>query len=72
MWYYETGIGKFQIIRKDFNAYELWIDNIDLGVYKSLEEAAAAVFDQSTGWDEWDTLDTDSKPVDISVWEEQW
>jgi hypothetical protein len=72
MWFYESGIGRFKIIRKDFNAYELWIDNIDLGLYDSPEAAAAAVYHQSTGWDEWDTSDTDSKPSDIGVWEEQW
>lgn len=72
MWYYETSVGTFKIIQKDFKKFELWIDTIDLETYDSPEAAADAVYKQTTGWDEWDTLETDSKPEDISAWDERW
>jgi hypothetical protein len=68
MWYYQTNVGMFKIIRNQSGRFDLWIDNIQLGSYRSPDAAADDVCKQTTGWDEWDTLDTDSIPTDLSEW----
>lgn len=68
MWYYQTNVGMFKIVRNKSGRFDLWIDNIQLGSYHSPNAAADDVYKQTTGWDEWDTLDTDSIPTDLSEW----
>ncbi len=48
----------------------LGIDRITLGSYDTAAAAAADVYAQRTGWEEWDMLQDVSGPRDLSEWEE--
>jgi hypothetical protein len=70
MWYYETRIGTFQIYPdpEKPGSYLLHIDNVYLGNYDSPQAAADDVYKRSTGWDAWDSLNSEEAPGDLSVW----
>jgi hypothetical protein len=69
MWVYHSPVGMFEIYPVFEDLYSLWLADEPIGVFKTPEKAARAVFFKHTGDRAWDGLITHSGPADLSEWE---
>jgi hypothetical protein len=66
---YKSPIGRFLIQLQDDGRWGLWFKDNLLGSYHSAMSAADDVYTQTTGDDDWDTLEGVDVPTDIQEWE---
>lgn len=72
MWYLKTKLGVFWVVPTDDrkSQYLLGINDEELAFYTDTEEAAQAVFSQSTGFLRWDSESCVKAPEHIEEWVE--
>lgn len=73
MWHLKTKLGTFWVVETNNETnerYFLGINDQELGAYNDLETAAKDVYEQSTGYLQWDSQAKVKVPESISQWAE--
>jgi hypothetical protein len=73
MWHLKTKLGTFWVVETNNESterYFLGINDQELGAYNDLETAAKDVYEQSTGYLQWDSQAKVKVPESISQWAE--
>lgn len=65
----ETDNSTFEIQQEPLGLWDLWVDNLPTLTFATPEEAAIAVYEQQTGYINWDQLEKHTAPKDISGWQ---
>lgn len=65
----ETNESKFEIQKEPLGLWDLWVDNLPTLTFQTPEEAALAVYEQKSGYTNWDMLEAHAAPKDLSGWE---
>ena len=68
-WRYKSEVGTFDI-RFEEGRYWLYLEDERLDSYPSPEDAASDVYTQTTGYFEWDDLDSPEMPAGLDDWEQ--
>ena len=70
MWFYKTKVGTFQIIpNQTAGRFDLWIANEMLAAYRSPLIAAKDVYRKETGYEDWDLLEDQDVPANLTQWQ---
>ncbi len=67
-YFLETDVAKFEIRQEPLGMWDLWVDGMPTITFESPEAAAQSVFDGRSGYVEWDQLEQNPAPEDISGW----
>jgi len=65
----ETNESKFEIQKEPLGLWDLWVDNLPTLTFQTPEEAALAVYEQNSGYTNWDLLEEHSAPKGLDGWE---
>ncbi len=64
----ETDVSIFEIQKEPLGLWDLWVDNLPTLTFQTPEEAAVAVYEQQSGYTNWDLLEEHTAPKDLSGW----
>ena len=65
-----TDIAKFVIRTEPLGMWDLWVNDMPTLTFEVPEDAARAVFEQNTGFFDWDELEQHDAPETIAGWEQ--
>ena len=65
----ETNASVFEIQKEPLGLWDLWVNNLPTLTFQTPEEAAVAVYEQQSGYTNWDLLEEHAAPEDLSGWE---
>ena len=64
-----TDTSTFEIQKEPLGLWDLWVDYMPTLTFHSPEEAALAVYEQNSGYTNWDLLEEHTAPKDLSGWQ---
>ena len=67
-YFLETEVAKFEIRQEPLGMWDLWVNGMPTITFESAEAAAQSVYDGRSGYVEWDQLEQNPAPSDISGW----
>ena len=67
-YFLETDVAKFEIRQEPLGMWDLWVNNMPTITFDSPEAAALSVYEGRSGYVEWDQLENNPAPADISGW----
>ena len=74
MWHLKTRLGTFWVIEKTLSStqhqYYLGVDDNELASYTDANQAAQDVYNQATGYFQWDCQSRIKVPTDLADWVE--
>lgn len=68
---FDTEVAKFVIRTEPLGMWDLWVNDMPTITFATPDEAARAVYEQDTGFFDWDQLEEHNAPETLAGWVER-